>query len=291
MTFFQAMTQEEKDEALGIWKANGESNKPRRHFIIPDTQTRPGVPLDQLDWVARALVEYNPDVIVHIGDHWDFPSLNMHEVPGSEFTENLRYHEDVTVGNDAFKRIFAPLNETNRAPRKVFCFGNHEARADTFSSINPKFRHLVSTKDCDTQDFERHKFGNIVEIDGILYSHFFSNPHSGRAIGGSPQNRLTKVGRSHVQGHVQGRDYGSKMLASGETLQCEVVGSCYLHIEPYRGMHQRHWRGVLILNEVKDGNWQEMPLSLNYLCKKYTGKYLVDFMKAKYPDQSWEHLL
>ena len=93
-----------------------------------------------------------------------------------------------------------------------------------------------------------------------------------------------------MQGHVQGRDYGSKMLATGETIQCEVVGSCYLHREAYRGVHQRHWRGVLILNEVRDGTWQEMPMTLAYLCRKYEGVELYDYMKGKYPDQNWEHL-
>lgn len=261
----------------------------RRHFIVPDTQVRPGVPLDHLGWVRQAIEEYRPQVLIHIGDHWDMPSLNSHEEPGSEFMEGQRYHQDVEVGNEAFKTLFEGLKV--KPERKLFCFGNHEERADRFAAINPKFRHLVSTQDCNTLDFERHKFGKIVEIDGVLYSHYFSNPHSGRAIGGTIQNKLTKVGRSFVQGHVQGRDYGSKLLATGETISGEVVGSCYLHQEAYRGAHQRHWRGVLILNEVEDGDWQEMPLSLKYLCKKYTGEELFEYMKKRYPDENWEHLV
>jgi hypothetical protein len=37
------------------------STKPRRHFIVPDTQTRPGVPTEHLDWCAQAIVDYKPD--------------------------------------------------------------------------------------------------------------------------------------------------------------------------------------------------------------------------------------
>lgn len=263
---------------------------PQRHFIVPDTQVRPNVPLDHLEWVAKAIAEYRPNVLVHIGDHWDFPSLNSHEDPGSEFMENQRYTEDVDVGNRAFKTLFSGVGKLRKQPRKVFLFGNHEDRADRFASSNPKFRHLVSTRDCDTLDFERHKFGEIVEIDGVLYSHFFSHPHSGRAIGGQPQNRLNKVCQSFVQGHVQGFDYGTKITPTGDTLHGVVAGSCYLHREEYRGAHQRHWRGVVVLNEVADGNFCVMPLSLDYLCRKYEAKSLFDYMRANYPDQNWEHL-
>ena len=40
----------------------------RRHLIIPDAQIKPGQNLDHIDWAAKAIVEYRPDVIVVIGD-------------------------------------------------------------------------------------------------------------------------------------------------------------------------------------------------------------------------------
>jgi hypothetical protein len=51
------------------------SSEPRRVAVIPDTQVRPGVQLDHLDWAAEALLYYRPDVVVHLGDHWDMGSL------------------------------------------------------------------------------------------------------------------------------------------------------------------------------------------------------------------------
>lgn len=260
----------------------------RRHFFVPDTQVRPGVPLDHLDWVRKAIEEYKPDVLVVGGDWWDFPSLNSHEEPGSEFMEGRRYYDDVDSGNVAYKRTFDGLK--HKPARRVFLGGNHEDRPDKFSSLYPKFRHMITSQDCDTLDFERYKFGDIVEIDGILYSHYFSNPHSGRAIGGTPQNRLNKVAQSFTQGHVQGLEYGCKLTPTGHTHHGLVAGSCYLHLENYRGVHQKHWRGVVIKNEVRDGDYCIMPLTLDYLCRKYERKPLYDYMKAKYPDQNWEHL-
>ena len=55
----------------------------RRHLLIPDCQVRPGVDTRHIGWAAQAIVDYLPDVIVVIGDWWDFPSLNSHVDAGS----------------------------------------------------------------------------------------------------------------------------------------------------------------------------------------------------------------
>lgn len=274
---------------------------PRRHFIIPDTQTRPGVPLDHLDWIAQAIVHYKPDVVVHLGDHWDMASLNGHDEPGSAPLENRRYADDIYVGNEAFARISKPMDdeiERRRlkhrirwTPRKVICLGNHEVRADRVAENNPKLIGTVGSDDCDTRDWERFPFLKVVDIDGILYSHFFQSSHSARPIGGSIVNKLTKIGASFVHGHQQGLDMGTKIMGNGKTWWGIQAGSCYTHIEPYRGAQgQRHWRGVVVLNEVANGEHCPMPLSLDYLCRKYEGMPLREFHNLKYPSGNWDHL-
>ena len=80
-----------------------------RHFLVPDTQVRPGVPTDHIDWIAQAIVDYRPDFVCHIGDHWDCPSLSMHDGPGSMKMEGARYEDDVAAGNDAFSRLCTPM--------------------------------------------------------------------------------------------------------------------------------------------------------------------------------------
>lgn len=274
---------------------------PRRHFIIPDTQVRPGVPLDHLDWIAQAIVHYRPDVVVHLGDHWDHASLNGHEEPGSAPLEGTRYADDVAVGNMAFARLCEPMDaeiERRRLkhrqrwnPRKVFITGNHEIRADRAANNNPKWLGTIGSDQCDVRDWERHPFLKVVDIDGILYSHYFQSSHSPRPIGGAIVNKLTKIGASFVHGHVQGLDMGTKIMGNGKTWWGISAGSCYVHEEGYRGAQgQRHWRGVVILNEVENGEHCPMPLSLNYLCRKYTGMSLREYHRAKYPNGEWEHL-
>lgn len=268
--------------------------------MIPDTQTRPGVPLDHLDWIARYIVAKKPDVIVHLGDHWDFPSLNGHEEPGSVPLEGARYADDLFVGNEAFKRLALPIaaegarlakgHRSRWEPRKVFLVGNHEVRVDRVAKNNPKLLGTVGSDDCDTLDWERHPFLESVCIDGVNYCHYFSNTGTGKPIGGEVPNRLTKINATFVQGHEQGRRQGERTTSLGKTIRGIVAGSCYLHREEYRGPHQRHWRGILVLNEVRDGEFDLTEVSLGFLCRHYERMELDEFCRLRYPNGDWSHL-
>lgn len=268
---------------------------PKRHFLIPDTQVRPGVPTAHIDWIAQAIVDYMPDTVVHIGDHWDMPSLSMHDGPGSMKMEGARYEDDVQAGNDAFERLCAPM-EAEQArrvrrkikrwnPRKLFLFGNHENRIYRAVCNSPKWAGTIGEHHLKTRDWERHPYLSRVWQDGILYSHFFQSSHSSHAIGGTIDNRLNKIGASFVQGHEQGFRYGTRIQASGANWHGLVAGSCYLHDEEYRGAQgQGHWRGVVVLNEVQNGDYCVMPLTLDYLCRKYEGMSLAAFLRKTVKD-------
>lgn len=269
---------------------------PRRHVFIPDTQIRPGVPTDHIDWIAKDIARRKPDVIVVGGDWWDFASLNSHSQPGSAPLEGQRYQADLDAGNAAFARFCIPIDKAIEHdktwnPRRVFIAGNHEDRADRAASADPKWMGHVGSNNCQVRDFEWHPFLKRVEIDGIVYAHYFQNSHSKFPIGGTVHNRLGRIGASFVQGHVQGFDYGTRITGAGATWHGIVAGSCYLHQEDYRGAQgQRHWRGIIYMNEVRDGDYCVMPLTLDYLCRKETGQSLYRYMRTTYSDGDWEHL-
>src|SRR6266404_354287 len=260
-----------------------EASQNRRHLVIPDTQLRPGVATEHIDWAAQAIVDYKPDVIVVIGDWWDMPSLSTHEQPGSIHTEGNRIRDDIAFGNEAYGRLVKPLRTEQKrliagrrkawTPEEHFLMGNHEFRINRAVSTAPKFEDVLSTDDLDTQGFTRHEFLEIVEIDGISYSHYFSNVDSGRPIGGSIDNRLNKIGNSFVQGHQQGLLYGIKPFpGSGPRAQRHglVAGSFYLHDEHYRDAQSNgEWRGIVVLNDVENGDYDVMPLSNKYLRFRY----------------------
>lgn len=253
----------------------------KRHLFIPDTQVRSGVPLQHIKAAAQAIVFYKPDVVVHGGDHWDMPSCNRHAELGSLEREGSRIFDDINAGNEAWEMLFAPMwAEIKRRadkhrkrwnPRRVYTRGNHEDRLDRYINANPETKEILSTDAMETPGFERHPFLEIVEIDGIWYSHYFANTHSGRAIGGSIDNRLNRIGRSFVQGHEQGFLYGVRQFPGKLTRHGLVAGSFYMHDEKYRGLQSNsEWRGIVVLNEVRDGgNYDVMPLSMDYLLRKF----------------------
>lgn len=252
----------------------------RRHMLIPDTQVRPGVDTSHIDWAARAIVEYMPDVIVHIGDNADMPSLSSHA--GQLDKEGARIQNDFDVANDAMARLFAPQeaeskrrrdkHRTRWEPERHALHGNHEYRIVRAVQENPQLEGIVSL---DKLQYPAgvvvHPFLEIVDIDGICYSHYFQNSHSGRPIGGSIDNRLNRIGRSFVQGHEQGLIHGRRQFP-GELARCGLVaGSFYLHDEGYRGAQGNgEWRGIIIFNEVKDGDYDLMTLSMDYLRRKFS---------------------
>lgn len=274
----------------------------RRHFLIPDCQNKPDIPLDHIDWVAQALVDYAPDVIVNIGDWADVPSLSMHDKAGSKRMEGARYERDIDAANEAFERLNKPMLKKQASqmrrkvrnrwtPEKHYTLGNHENRIQRALDAEPKYTGMIGKHHIHSKGWRVHEFLERVYLDGLVYSHYFQAQNSSFPIGGSIDNRLNKIGESFVQGHQQGFIYGNRVYPTGRTRHGLVAGSCYLHTEDYKGAQgNQHFRGVVVLNEVSDGNYCIMPLSLAYLCKRYTGKDLVPYMEKKYKKEDWSHL-
>ncbi len=252
----------------------------RRHLIIPDAQVKPGSDTTHVDWAAQAIVDYRPDVIVCIGDWWDFPSLNGHNEKGSLPVEGTRFTKDVEAGNAAFRRLCAPMQkEISRRitkhrkrwnPRKIFITGNHEQRADRVAINDPKWSGVIGSHLCETLDWERFPFLKSVDVDGVVYNHYFPNPLSGKPIGGTIVNRLNHIGRSFVQGHQQGFLYASKQYPD-HVKHGLVCGRFYRDHEDYRpeDVKNAEWSGIVVLNEVREGNYDIMPLSMGFLERRY----------------------
>lgn len=277
--------------------------KPRRHYIIPDCQIRPGDVTDHLDWIAQDIVRRKPDVIVCIGDFYDLPSLSRYSPAGGVEKEGSRLRADLDAGHAAMERLTAPIRaEVDRLkrrkqrqwqPRMIFCEGNHEYRAARFASDDARFEGVVGTHLCDVERYgwERHKFLQPVQVDGVWYSHYWQSGHSDKPIGGTIDNRLNKLGFSFVAGHEQGRRYSDRPLPNGKTIHGIVVGSCYLGTESYRGPQAvNEWRGTVVLHDVKDGDCDPMFLRMRWLCSEYAGEPIVPYMEKRYPGRDWGHL-
>lgn len=249
-------------------------------LVIPDMQVKPGVDLAYVERIGKYIVEKQPDVIVNIGDMADMESLSSYDV-GKKSFEGRRYKNDIQCVIEAQKLLFRPLvqlyNQQIRNkkklynPRTVMCLGNHENRINRAVNNDPKLEGVLSIEDLQYQNFwkEVYPFLDVVVIENIAFSHYFTTGIAGRPAS-TANAQLSKKHMSVVAGHQQGLQIATAHRADGKRLTSIIAGSCYEHDEDYlRAQGNKHWRGLLMLHEVNDGQFDLMPVSLDYLEKKY----------------------
>lgn len=262
------------------------------HAVIPDTQIKPGVPTEHLSWIGRYLAEsVQPHIIIHLGDHWDMPSLSSYDKGKKQF-EGRRYDADIIAGNTALDELDKPIRRRkNYNPRKILLRGNHENRLNRLMEDDPFLFggdgvHGLSLSDYDSLDWEVHDYLKVVWVDGVAYSHFFYNPQTGRPYGGQAITRLKTIGHSFTMGHQQVLDHAMRPISSptGDTMQHGLIaGACYLHDEEYKGPQgNAHWRGIVVCHAVDKGNYNPMFVDLEYLCQRYEGMSIASFLNKNY---------
>jgi hypothetical protein len=249
-------------------------------LIIPDAQVRKGVPLEHLDWAGQYIVDKKPDIIVNMGDFADMPSLSTHDKAGSKVFEGLRYKDDVEVAKEAMGRLLGPLERLQTAqkknkekvykPRMELLLGNHENRTDRAVNNLPILEGTISTKDLQYEKhWNVHPFLQPLTIEGVVFNHYFPTGLMGRPAS-TASAMVGKLHQSCIAGHQQGRQVAYGRKADGSSITCIIAGSFYLHDEHYMDVtSNRYWRGLVMLHEVKDGHFDEMFVSVNYLRKKY----------------------
>jgi hypothetical protein len=254
-------------------------------LIIPDAQVREGVPTEHIKAAGNYIVKHKPDHIVVMGDWWDMPSLSRFN--SNLEAEGLKLKADLDAGDDAMMDLMMPsinYNIKRKAqkkrpyrPKMTYIVGNHDpqVRIPRLIQDHPILEGFLS---CNTTafleglGFEVVDFLEICNIEGIRFSHYIQNPHSvkGAPLGGAIDTMLKNAGHSFVMGHQQTYKMGKHYLSDGTQRLGIVAGAFYDHEERYQGPQgNRHWRGIVQLNEVKDGSADVCELSLEYLKGKY----------------------
>lgn len=252
----------------------------KKHIVLPDCQIRPGDDLTFLEAIGNYLVEKKPDTIINIGDFADMPSLSSYDV-GKRSFEGRRYVKDVEAVQMAQKRLLEPLWMCQRrqlankkkvyTPQMVLTLGNHENRIDRAVNLDPKLEGVLDKEHLEYAEhgWEVHPFLSVVVLDGVAYSHYFTSGVLGRPAT-TAAAQLNKKHMSCIAGHQQGLQIHMAQRADGSRLTSVIAGSCYEHDEDYLGPQgNKHWRGILVLHAVEDGSFDLMPVSLEYLKKKY----------------------
>jgi len=253
-----------------------------RHLIIPDLQVKPGVILNHCEWIGKYIAEKNPNVVVNLGDHADISSLSSWDRKKLDF-EGRRFEKDIEAAIAANELLVLPWWESGQHENieAHILYGNHENRIDRFVQDNPELSGFVDKKHLKYDYYYNHVHDFLVpvEIDGVLYSHYFYNPATGRPWGGMIQTQLKNVGVSFTAGHKQGIDYGMRTLNNGRRQHGLISGSCYLHREKYLGPQGHdHWNGIVMKYGVNRGDYDIKLVSLDSLCQRYEGVSLREFL-------------
>lgn len=245
----------------------------RMHIVIPDCQVKAGVPTEHLRWIGNYIVEKRPDVVICIGDFADMPSLNSHHKPLEQ--EGQRYLKDIAAVRAAQETLWKPLDDYNRTatekytPRKVLTKGNHEYRITRMCQESPWLQKKIDETDLGFEDYcwEVHDFLEVVNVDGIEYSHYFTSGVMGRPVSSAAQ-MLRERQNSCTQGHVQFTDMAIHRKTQNIGL---FAGVCYLHDEDYLGPQGNDTRRqIIVKHEVENGRYDPMFVSLRYLEKAYS---------------------
>lgn len=258
----------------------------KKVIIIFDTQLRKGVSVAHIPAISRYIVKQKPDTLVVIGDWWDCPSLSVFNTELQK--DGLRLKEDLNSGWRGMDLLYSPIKKEQQRLkqgkrkqwnlRSIFTVGNHDpqVRIPRFLEAHPVLEGYLqddTSQRLTELGFEVFEFGEIAVDAGIHYAHYFINPHSAKKspIGGSIDTMLKNVGYSFVQGHTQTHKTGKHFLSNGEVRLGIVNGCTYLHNETYMGAqgNKAHWRGIVQLNDVKNGGGDILELSLEYLMHKY----------------------
>lgn len=251
-----------------------------KHMVIPDTQCKPDGSVEHLTWAGMYALEKRPDVIIHIGDHWDMPSLSVYDV-GKKGFEGRRYIDDIEAGKRGMEAFLAPIKEFNKRarknkqkqykPRMIFTLGNHEQRIERAIESDRKLEGLISYDDFCLQKYgwEVVDYLQPIVVDGVAYCHFFTSGVMGRPVS-SARLLLNKKHMSCVMGHVQDRDIAFQKRADGVSMTGIFAGIFYQHDESYLNAQTNgSWSGIWMLHDVKDGSFDEMPVSMSYLRKRF----------------------
>jgi len=244
----------------------------KKIYVIPDTQSKPNV-YNPLIPIAYHISEIKPDYIIHLGDHWDFPSLSQYD-KGKKSHRAKTYMKDCNAGNESMAEFFEILDEEWPEHRivceKIILRGNHEHRRDRALEYGPD--ELIDLMELVTPDYTGWDkvvpFLKIHKIEGINFCHFFQQDASDRPIS-KPQQLLSKRHGSCIAGHKQGFEYSESITVDGKRIQAIIAGSCYYHDEGYKGHTNHHWRGSMLLYNCKSGEFDFSIHSLSALDKRY----------------------
>ena len=240
-------------------------------FVIPDVQSKPGVSPKFLNGVGRYIADKQPDHVVCIGDFADMSSLSSYD-KGKKAFEGRRYIMDIDAAELAMSTLRLAMDSNGPFKGQMhMLYGNHEDRIDRAVENQPELEGTLGLEDLayKVYGWKTYPFLVPMSLGGVVFCHYFVSGAMGRPIA-TAQRLISTKHQSCIAGHQQGKQVAYGYRGDGKAITSIIAGSCYEHNEAYMGPQgNKHWRGMIGLHEVKDGEFDEMFVSLNYLRTRY----------------------
>lgn len=250
----------------------------KTYLIVPDQHAHPEHDNSRADLLSRLTIDLRPDVVVNMGDAADMTSLSSYD-KGKRSFAGKSYKKDIDSHLDFQERWWGPVRATKKKmPYRVILEGNHENRVERALDLSPELAGTIGFDAYAFKDYYhtvvRYDGGTpgIIELDGILFAHYFITGVSGRPIGGERPGHmlLAKNGVSCIAAHTHTFDHAVRTTVQGRTMNGLVVGCYQDYVNDWAGNIGKLWRaGVAVLRNVEDGDYDLQWISLASLKREY----------------------
>lgn len=250
--------------------------------VMTCSHATPEVSNDRFSWLGQFLYDLRPDTFVHLGDRADMKSLNSFDKGKPTNLSMQSYEKDIECSLDADYRVWELFRKNKRRmPHRIGIEGNHEDRIRRAVSSDPRLagdtygismKHLRNSEMFD----EYHEFADtapaIVDIEGMLVSHYLQSPNSAGAISGRHHAAalVDRLASSVAVGHSHKLDYHRKADAYPRPISGLVAGCFKGARESWAGQSNNGWTsGIAVLHSFDKGDYDLQWVSLKALQKEY----------------------
>lgn len=250
----------------------------RTHLIVPDSHAHPDHHNKRADWLGALIADVKPDVLIHIGDSADLPSLSSYDKGKRQF-QGRNYRKDIDSHLEFQERMFAPIKKLKRRlPYSVFCVGNHEHRITRAIDLSPELEGTIGLQDLRLTDYYDDVIDysggtpGVIDIDGVVYAHYFVGGIAARPLGGVHAGYAiaTKKFSSATCGHSHLFDTSWHTDLKGRSIIGTVVGCYQDYTNDWAGEVGSLWnRGVVIKKNVENGEYDLQYIRLETLRNEY----------------------
>jgi len=250
----------------------------RKHLIIGDIHAHPDHHNERATWLSKLIMDIKPDVVVNIGDSADMPSLSSYD-KGKRSFQGRSYAADIGSHLDFQERLWSPLRKRKKKlPRRVSLIGNHDQRIDKALDLSPELEGTIGLDDLAMESYYDNVVyydGNgpgVITIDGVSYAHYFGSGVMGRPVGGQhpATSLITTKFTTCVSGHLHLADWSVRTTGTGQRVHGLFCGVYQDYVSEWAGeANKLWWRGIVVLHNVEDGNFDPQFISLESIKNAY----------------------